>query len=71
MELTATERDTLSRQVSSLSKMDRHLQETFELRQRSDYHEFIQITLEQAEEAVARAETFLGHTRRALAASER
>ena len=48
----------------------RHLQETFELRQRSDYHEFIQITLEQAQEAVARAETFLGHTRRALADSE-
>ncbi len=48
----------------------RHLQETFELRQRSDYHEFIQITVEQAQEAVARAEAFLGHTRRALADME-
>jgi len=40
------------------------------LRQRSDYHEFIQITLEQAQEAVARAEAFLEHARRALAEME-
>jgi uncharacterized protein (UPF0332 family) len=45
----------------------RRLQEAFELRQRSDYHEFIQITREQAQEAVAKAEAFLEHTRRALA----
>lgn len=48
----------------------RRLQEAFELRQRSDYHEFIQITLEQAQEAVARAEAFLEHTRQALANME-
>jgi len=44
----------------------RKLQRAFELRQRSDYHEFIQITREQAQETVAQAETFLEHTRRAL-----
>lgn len=49
----------------------RRLQEAFELRQRSDYHEFIQITLEQAQEAVAKAEAFLEHTRRALVEVER
>lgn len=44
----------------------RHLQEAFELRQRSDYREFVQITPEQAQEAMAQAEAFLEHTRRAL-----
>ncbi len=44
----------------------RHLRETFELRQGSDYREFVQITSEQAQDAVAKAETFFEHTRRAL-----
>jgi uncharacterized protein (UPF0332 family) len=44
----------------------RHLREAFELRRGSDYREFVQITREQAEETIARAETFLQHTRQAL-----
>jgi uncharacterized protein (UPF0332 family) len=49
----------------------RHLQEAFELRQNSDYREFVQITSEQVEEAVAKAEVFLQHTRQALTDLER
>jgi uncharacterized protein (UPF0332 family) len=49
----------------------RHLQEAFELRQGSDYREFVRITLEQAQETLAKAGVFLQHTRRALADLER
>ncbi len=45
----------------------RHLREAFELRQSGDYREFVQIAPEQAQEAVAKAEAFLEHTRQALA----
>lgn len=44
----------------------RHLQEAFELRQGSDYREFVHITREQVQETIAKAERFLQHTRRAL-----
>ncbi len=44
----------------------RHLQKAFELRQGSDYREFVQITREQVEETIAKAEAFLQHTRQAL-----
>lgn len=44
----------------------RHLQEAFELRQGSDYREFVQITREQAEETIAKAEAFLQHARQTL-----
>ncbi len=44
----------------------RHLQEAFELRQGSDYREFVQITQAQVQETMAKAETFLQHTRRVL-----
>jgi len=44
----------------------RHLREAFELRQGSDYREFVQITLEQVQDAVANAEAFLEHTRQVL-----
>ena len=49
----------------------RHLQEAFELRQGSDYREFVQITCEQVQETVAKAEAFLQHTQRALLDPER
>lgn len=45
----------------------RHLQEAFELRQGSDYREFVQITLGQVQETITKAEAFLEHTRQALA----
>lgn len=45
----------------------RHLQEAFELRQGCDYREFVQISQEQVQEAMAKAEAFLQHTRRVLA----
>jgi uncharacterized protein (UPF0332 family) len=48
----------------------RHLQEAFELRQGSDYREFVQITREQVQETIAKAEAFLHHTGRALVDSE-
>jgi uncharacterized protein (UPF0332 family) len=48
----------------------RHLQEAFELRQGSDYREFVQITREQAQETSAKAEVFLKHATGALADSE-
>jgi uncharacterized protein (UPF0332 family) len=44
----------------------RHLREAFELRQGSDYREFVQITREQAEDTIAKAEAFLQHARQAL-----
>lgn len=44
---------------------------TFELRQKSDYREFVQITREQAQQALKQAEAFLEQTRRGLAAAER
>ncbi len=44
----------------------RHLQEAFELRQSSDYREFVQITREQAEETIAKAEAFLQRARQTL-----
>ncbi len=44
----------------------RHLQEAFELRQGSDYREFVQITREQVLETIAKAEAFLQRTERAL-----
>jgi uncharacterized protein (UPF0332 family) len=49
----------------------RHLREAFELRQRSDYREFVQVTAQEAQNAIANAETFLEHTRRALVDPER
>lgn len=49
----------------------RHLQEAFELRQESDYREFVQITREQAQETLAKAELFLQHTQQVLADVER
>ncbi|MEN6425422.1 MAG: HEPN domain-containing protein [Phycisphaerales bacterium] len=49
----------------------RHLQEAFDLRQSSDYREFIHIGTSQAQETIERAETFLQHTRRALLGPER
>ena len=45
----------------------RHLREAFELRQGGDYREFVQITEDQVRDTVAKAETFLEHTRRAFA----
>ncbi|OHB78224.1 MAG: hypothetical protein A2Z25_00015 [Planctomycetes bacterium RBG_16_55_9] len=48
----------------------RHLQEAFELRQSSDYREFVQITHGQAQETIAKAEVFLQHTEQALVDSE-
>ena len=48
----------------------RHLQEAFELRQGSDYREFVQITREQAEETIVKAEAFLQHGGRALVDSK-
>ena len=48
----------------------RHLQEAFELRQGSDYREFVQIPREQVQEIIAKAEAFLQRTRRALADPE-
>ena len=48
----------------------RHLQEAFELRQGSDYREFVQITKEQVQETLVKADAFLQHTRRALVDSE-
>ncbi len=48
----------------------RHLQEAFELRQGSDYREFVQITREQVQEAIAKAEAFLQRTGRALVSPE-
>lgn len=48
----------------------RHLQEAFELKQGSDYREFVQITSEQVQETVTKAEAFLEHTRQALASLE-
>ncbi len=44
----------------------RHLQEAFELRQKSDYREFVHIEREQAQQAVKQAEAFLEQTRRVL-----
>lgn len=52
-------------------KSGRDLQEAFELRQKSDYREFVQITREQAQQALKQAEAFLEQTRRAFADSER
>jgi uncharacterized protein (UPF0332 family) len=49
---------------------NRHLREAFELRQGSDYREFVQITREQVEETITHAEAFLGHARQVLAGSE-
>lgn len=48
----------------------RYLQEAFELRQGSDYREFVQITREQTQETIAKAEAFLRHAERALVDSE-
>ena len=48
----------------------RHLQEAFELRQGSDYREFVQITQEQVQETIAKAEAFLQRAGRALVGSE-
>jgi uncharacterized protein (UPF0332 family) len=44
----------------------RYLQKAFELRQGSDYREFVQITREQVEEIVAKAEALFQHTRQTL-----
>ena len=44
----------------------RHLQEAFELRQGCDYREFVQVSREQVQEAMTKAEAFLQHTRRVL-----
>ena len=44
----------------------RYLREAFELRRGADYREFVQITQEQVQEAVAHAEVFLQHTRQVL-----
>ena len=49
----------------------RHLREAFELRQGSDYREFVQVTPDQAQDTVARAGTFLTHTRQVLLDSDR
>lgn len=48
----------------------RHLQEAFELRQGSDYREFVQITHEQVQETISKAEVFLRRAGRALIGSE-
>jgi len=48
----------------------RHLQEAFELRQGCDYREFVQITLEQVQETVAKAEAFLHYTQQVLSNTE-
>jgi uncharacterized protein (UPF0332 family) len=44
----------------------RYLREAFELRQGADYREFVQLTPEQVQEALAHAKTFLQHTRQVL-----
>jgi uncharacterized protein (UPF0332 family) len=44
----------------------RYLREAFELRQGADYREFVQITQEQVQEAIAHADAFLQHTRHVL-----
>jgi uncharacterized protein (UPF0332 family) len=44
----------------------RHLQEAFELRQGSDYREFVQIAQEQVQETIANAEVFLRRADRAV-----
>lgn len=44
----------------------RYLREAFELRQGADYREFIRITPEQVQEAIAHAESFLQHSRHVL-----
>jgi uncharacterized protein (UPF0332 family) len=44
----------------------RYLREAFELRQGADYREFVQITQEQVQEAIAHADAFLQHTRQVL-----
>jgi uncharacterized protein (UPF0332 family) len=49
----------------------RHLREAFELRQDSDYREFVQVTAEQAQETIANADAFLRHARRVLTGPER
>jgi len=49
----------------------RHLREAFELRQGSDYREFVQITPAQVQETLANAEAFLQHTRQTLMDPER
>jgi uncharacterized protein (UPF0332 family) len=49
----------------------RHLREAFELRQDSDYREFVQVTAEQAQETIANADAFLQHARRTLTGRER
>lgn len=49
----------------------RHLQEAFELRQGSDYREFVQIEPSQVQETMANAEIFLQHTRQVLVGPER
>ncbi|MBN1509807.1 MAG: HEPN domain-containing protein [Sedimentisphaerales bacterium] len=49
----------------------RHLREAFDLRQGSDYREFVQISLEQVQEIISKAEAFLQQTRRAITDLER
>lgn len=48
----------------------RYLREAFELRQGADYREFVEITSDQVQETLAKAEAFLQHTRQVLAAQE-
>lgn len=44
----------------------RHLREAFELRQRCDYREFVEIEREQVEEVLRNAEKFIDEARRVL-----
>ena len=44
----------------------RHLREAFELRQRCDYREFVEIEKEQAEEVIENAEKFIEESGRVL-----
>jgi uncharacterized protein (UPF0332 family) len=49
----------------------RYLREAFELRQGCDYREFVQISLEQVQEIISKAEAFLQQTRRTITDLER
>ncbi len=44
----------------------RHFREAFELRQRCDYREFVEISREQTLEIIGKAESFISESKRAL-----
>jgi uncharacterized protein (UPF0332 family) len=48
------------------TKAARHLREAFELRQKCDYREFVEIKTEHVEEVLGNAERFIDEARRVL-----